>query len=273
MITGYVYKMIDPIDGKVRYVGQTEDPQKRLRHHWRDRTQPKNLRNHKAHWIAKLWREHKAKPLMEILETIVAECVEDLETKLNDRELFWINYYLESGHDLTNTSHKFFNRVVNHHKITSGEINFKQLFVYDRNGVEQMFISHKEACEKLGFQKKSISTNIKRRSLLNGYVLSHGRLSPEEVQKILMKSAHIGPMMVLDMNTDKIEHYATQQDAAGAFGVSFKIISYIIKATMKRQNVGRCNTTYSHLRMFYGSNEETVILWKNPQNSASTSLL
>lgn len=58
------YVLIDPRDGKIRYVGQTVDTQNRLRNHiWEAK---KKNRSHKERWIVSLLRRNM-KPVMKVL--------------------------------------------------------------------------------------------------------------------------------------------------------------------------------------------------------------
>lgn len=90
--TTFIYRLDDPETGETRYVGKTNDPKKRLRGHIRD---ARRERYHKGYWITNLLARG-LKPLMVIIEEVPFEI-------WRERELYWIHFYLEHGHPLTNT--------------------------------------------------------------------------------------------------------------------------------------------------------------------------
>lgn len=254
---GFIYILIDPITGKIRYVGQTDDPNKRLKCHWRDRLQKKNLRNHKAHWIAKLWQDYRVKPSMDIIETLNAESMEELESILNERELYWINHYLDRGCDLTNTSHKFYNRIINHHRVVEIK-NAKKLFVYTRDGDKFEFQSNREAARQLNIHYKNIHKALKRKSLVGGYVVSLTELNGADINAIFDKSIYSGRIIILDISSRTWEIHENQSTAAQSRGMTFREINYLLRFTVANRELGRFNRKYANLRAFYGSDETVV---------------
>ncbi len=94
MRKGYVYKLICPISGECRYVGQTvRRLSKRLyKHKYDKRRSP----SHKNSWLIQL--ENKGL-LCDIKIELIEEC--DISI-LNDREIFWIAKLKRDGYKLTN---------------------------------------------------------------------------------------------------------------------------------------------------------------------------
>jgi group I intron endonuclease len=90
METIYIYKLIDPISNDVRYVGKTNNLNRRLSAHIKRSTTNKY---HSARWINSLI-DKGFKPLISIIE----ECT---EKNWEEREIYWISYYREK-YDLTN---------------------------------------------------------------------------------------------------------------------------------------------------------------------------
>ena len=91
-MTAYIYGLYDPRNGNLRYIGKTNNLQKRFYGH--------NLEkgtNHKHHWINGL-KEQGLKPEMRVIETI--ENSNDLDWQ--EREIYWIKKSLDDGHPLTN---------------------------------------------------------------------------------------------------------------------------------------------------------------------------
>ena len=91
MRTYKIYKLIDPRDNAVRYVGvTTRTLQQRLSQHWNE---GKNfIGTYKRHWIKQLY-EIGLKPIIELIEICD-------ENQWEEREKFWISFF----EDLTNHS-------------------------------------------------------------------------------------------------------------------------------------------------------------------------
>lgn len=89
MQTIYIYTLSDPRDGRVRYVGQSYDPKKRLKTHkekWDNI--PKRL------WLKEL-SSNGLRPVLDVLESVS-------DGSHRTREAFWIKHYLDLGYDLLN---------------------------------------------------------------------------------------------------------------------------------------------------------------------------
>lgn len=95
MRKGIIYALLDPRQGRVRYVGQSIRGICRAHQHANPSTLYVESNLHKKHWILTLVRRGlKPQPL--VLEAGIAE------TDLDTRELFWINHFKKSGASLTN---------------------------------------------------------------------------------------------------------------------------------------------------------------------------
>lgn len=90
--TTFIYVLIDPETNKVRYVGKSNNPDRRLREHIRDHSK---YQRHKDHWVGALC-ERGLVPLLKIIEEVPLDL-------WAERELFWINHYMQLGYPLTNT--------------------------------------------------------------------------------------------------------------------------------------------------------------------------
>jgi hypothetical protein len=90
----YIYKLIDPRDNEIRYIGWTIDMENRYKNH----LYPSFLKekSYKNNWIKSLLAIN-LKPIMELVEEIPFECWEE-------REKFWIPYYRSIGCKLTNAT-------------------------------------------------------------------------------------------------------------------------------------------------------------------------
>ena len=90
-----IYKLLDPHTNEIRYIGRTKHtPTKRLYEHCTRRNLKSN--NHKNNWIKQLIAL-ELRPLIEVIEYV------DI-TDVFLRERYWISFYRNGGHNLTNTA-------------------------------------------------------------------------------------------------------------------------------------------------------------------------
>jgi group I intron endonuclease len=87
----YIYGLECPIEGKIRYIGKTVDPENRLSKHIHESCRN---RTHKDKWLSKLLQQN-LRPKLVILE----EVPEELSS---EREIYWIAKYKSMGFKLTN---------------------------------------------------------------------------------------------------------------------------------------------------------------------------
>jgi predicted GIY-YIG superfamily endonuclease len=87
-----IYTLTDPSTNKIRYVGQTNDPKRRLSRHINNSRAFKDKR-HISNWIRSL----TSAPIMDIIEV----CEYSIR---NSRENYWIDYYKNQGCNLCNSS-------------------------------------------------------------------------------------------------------------------------------------------------------------------------
>lgn len=91
----YIYVLVDPLDGMVKYVGQTTYPEARFSQHMsgaRAKTRP---RNKKSAWIYDLSQVGQAPLMCWIGKTKDLDKAIEMETDM-------IQFYLETGHPLLN---------------------------------------------------------------------------------------------------------------------------------------------------------------------------
>lgn len=92
METISIYTLVDPRDGTVRYVGMSNNPQKRYQQHY---SCGYAAADSVKSWIREL-KELETKPLLFIVEEV------DNYDAAWMRETYWINFFLAEGEPLTN---------------------------------------------------------------------------------------------------------------------------------------------------------------------------
>lgn len=92
--THYIYALVDPRDGDVRYIGKSVDPKQRLRKHIHKarKENPGNL--YRYDWICSVLSDGY-RPILEIIEEVS-------EDGWREAERTWIKYGREQGWPLTN---------------------------------------------------------------------------------------------------------------------------------------------------------------------------
>ena len=93
MKTTFIYALKEPDTGKIRYVGKSNNPKKRLEAHL---GRSKHTGCHREVWISSL-KNRGLKPTIEILDEVPKDCWQQWESA-------WIQFYLEQGCDLTNAT-------------------------------------------------------------------------------------------------------------------------------------------------------------------------
>ncbi len=88
-LTTFIYILKDPVTGEIRYVGKTNDPEKRFLNHLSDREI-----NHRTNWIKSLLKR-EVTPAIEIIDEV-------LDEHWQQWEVAWIEYFREQGCPLLN---------------------------------------------------------------------------------------------------------------------------------------------------------------------------
>lgn len=79
----YIYALLDPYTREKRYIGKTNDPERRMKQHLEA---PLSDQTRRARWI-RLLQRNSVDPIMKIIETVPIGGDE------NERERYWIDYY------------------------------------------------------------------------------------------------------------------------------------------------------------------------------------
>jgi hypothetical protein len=93
----YIDALVDELAQEVRYVGKSDNPERRLLDHLKDTNNPA-----KWVWIQSLETQNRRPKLVILEEAAVAVEFE--------RERYWISYYWERGHNLTNDICQYWHR-------------------------------------------------------------------------------------------------------------------------------------------------------------------
>ena len=87
----YIYTLTDPNTNEIRYVGKSNNPQKRLYDHIHH---SQITHTHKNMWIKSLIKEGKL-PILNIIDEVLIE-------EWQEYEIYWIDKLKKEGHNLTN---------------------------------------------------------------------------------------------------------------------------------------------------------------------------
>lgn len=244
-MTAKIYLLKDPITEEVRYIGQTrQELTTRLYQHWRERNQGKEANQYKANWISKLYRDHKLKPIIELVE----EFEEITDSDLNQKEEFYIDSFLNSGCKLTNTSMKYYHRVLNK------KINYfvKTIYCYDRSYNELVFESGRDVERQLGISYKTVSGMCYKSSGTNQkYTFSFKRLEKDEIDKKFQSKSKIGvSILAINRKTKEEIIFKSQQEAATFLQCNFRNINQVLKGLRPSCK----NHTFKYLNQYEGKN-------------------
>lgn len=88
--TTFIYALVDPLTGEIRYIGKADDPQVRFLRHINDN---KRETSHKANWIRSLSKG--LRPVLQLIDEV-------LKTEWQAAEAAYIQFYRAEGCSLTN---------------------------------------------------------------------------------------------------------------------------------------------------------------------------
>lgn len=88
----YIYALVDPVMNMVWYVGQTNNPKRRIKEHLSESSNPTTQ---VSQWVAKM-KAAGITPRLNILE----KCADELA---GEREEYWIGHYLSQNTGLKNS--------------------------------------------------------------------------------------------------------------------------------------------------------------------------
>jgi hypothetical protein len=196
-MTYYIYALIDPTDGRVRYIGKTNNLKNRLKEHIGS-SKKKGFWTPKNQWIKSLLDNN--------LTPIISPIFETTKEEVNKYEIEYIKRYRELESDLTNTAdggdgydwtgRKHSDDTIERLKLCHP--NRKAIYQFDMsNNFIRMFNSSREVDKLPNFNRRSVVRCCKNEiKSFNGYYfrfsdnfflceLAQPITNMEEIQKIL----------------------------------------------------------------------------------------
>lgn len=220
-----IYALLDPNTNEIRYIGQTKKSlEERCKNHFKDRKQNKNKNNYTANWISKLYEEFKLKPLIKLIEENISS-----DEELNNKELFWINFYFKQGCKLTNTSLARYYRLNCYPKFKNG----KKVYCYDKEYNLKNYTNSRQAEDILKIHYKKISKAIINKRVCENYCFSYKELSIEEIKEIFNKNHKRSKIKSIDLNTEIERVFNDQIEASKYFKCNFRNINLVLKGKRK----------------------------------------
>ncbi len=197
MRKGVIYGLICPISKQIRYVGRTIQPIKiRFKKHKYEHRgfirKNKHL-SYRSNWIKKL----DDKGLLHKLGYIIIEnCAEDI---IDEREIYWIKYYKDSGYKLTNLTDG-----------GDGMLGHIQSYNHKRKATEGVRKSYKNNPEI----KNNISKSLKK----------YFENNPHPFGKNNHASISI---FAINIKTNENIRFVNSRKCAKHFNIHYKLLSYL----------------------------------------------
>ena len=180
-MTTKIYLLKCPDTNEVRYVGKTNNPEQRLKAH---NNKARDLGTYKRNWINKL-RDEKKKPIFEIIEEV------DIEV-WQEKEKYWIEYYINLGCKLVNNLNSIGNGLTFGNQTSFNGSNARPIIALDRKG--DFFASFNSIAEAENvIHKKGIESVLAKVTKTAGnyiwlYEEDYYKLSVEELDKIIINA-------------------------------------------------------------------------------------
>lgn len=236
----FIYALCDPDTSIVRYIGKSDEPQKRYLNHLKDKK-----RTHKVNWIKSL-KSHNKKPFLKIIEKVKKSLWEKAEKK-------WIKHYRNIyGNKLTNTTEG--GEGINH----TPEICLKISIAKMGHKVSE------ETKRKLSKPRPDPEYRKKLSEIHKGLPISQGTLlnlkKMAEMKKGKpLKESHRRNIAIA--NTGKIHGPETRSKLSTA------TTAYMYKPGIKEKQSQACLKQWEDPEYRKKRSEETKKLWKNPEFS------
>jgi group I intron endonuclease len=213
-----IYKLIDPRNNEVRYIGLTFNSLKlRLKSHRSEKS-----KSHKSNWI-KLLLKNGYSPIIELIEGGISTY--DIAC---EREIYWISKFKEDGHKLTNEASGG-----NKNKKMSEEVRLKMSLS------RKAWLSHTKLILSEE-SKKKISESTKLR-MQDPKEIEKLRISNKRYEDLKTEEQKINDILIQDCkpiiqytkDMEKVDEYLSIRDAERKTGVYRSNISKCCKLKVK----------------------------------------
>ncbi len=207
-----IYKLFDPRDNQVRYVGLTFNSLKqRLKSHKNE-----NSKSHKTYWVKSLLKEGIC-PKIELIESNI-----DTYETACEREIYWISKFKEDGYNLTNSASGG-----NKNKKMSDETRLK------------MSISHTERNKTF---KKILSEETKKRLSESTKIRMQ---DPKEIEKLKIankkhEDSKTEEQKILDITVQNHKEIIQYDKNMNYVGEYLSIRDAVRKTNVDRSNIIKC---------------------------------
>lgn len=226
----YIYTLEDPVNNKIRYVGKTNNPERRLHYHW---TAGYKKNNKTGNWLKSL-KKKKLKPIMFIIDSI--------DTEWEWLEKYWISQFKTWGFNLTN--HTDGGEGV----YGGGQWNNVPITVFTKEGLLiKSFKSQKECAKYFKISNTVITAAIKGRIILvlKKYQIKIGIITTdiEKAPSYKEYQWHNKPIKhwlskpIKCIEDDKI--FSSTTEAAKYYGVLITTINNILNGKSKKTRTGK----------------------------------
>ena len=236
----FIYALCDPDTSIVRYIGKSDNPQKRYPRHLKDQKS-----THKVNWINKLKSQNK-KPVLKFIEKIKKPFWEETEKK-------WIAHYRHIyGNKLTNTTEG--GEGINHTpeiclKISKARIGHKVSEKTRKKISKSKTNPSPEIRKKLSEAHKNLPIN-------QGTLLNLKKMAKMRKGRPLKKS-HKRNIAIA--NTGKIHSVETRSKLSTA------TTAYMNKSGIKEKQSQACLKQWKDPEFRKKRSEDTKKLWENPE--------
>lgn len=249
----FIYGLLDPRNGELRYIGQTTKGKRRFRNLYAKHEL--NRKTHKMSWLKNL-KTQGLKPDILILEEVE-------EALLSEVEIFYIAYFKSLGCRLTNhTAGGEGSRIP-----YTEERKIKQRYNNPNNRkvinleTKEIYISAAEAARKIGYKSGSVSSCLNRHKSKQNYFSCGGQYLAwlpknvpdldcwcnEELKKLKDKEfkVHSKKASKKVKNHKTGEIYNSVKEASNILGYSYL---YLIKILLKQKVTKKLHITYVNKR-------------------------
>lgn len=186
----YIYTLIDPIDKSIRYVGKTNNPERRLKQHL---TSSKKRKTYNNIWIYNLIKDNQL-PIMNIID----RCEESESIEVEKK---WILEIYEKNKSLTNLT--YIGDIEERNPQYTRNGNFKNSYS-EILRLRQLGLNNKQIKSIYGEDYKSIKNNFNKQKERDGKTLWYKwNFNLIESSKIIPKSSDVVHTLTMNILTNR----------------------------------------------------------------------